>query len=123
LVVVAVLLIELLELKSVLEPLVEPVAEPDAPMVVPLPVVEPVVPAVVSVDGVVGAVLGVVLAVLEDDEVSVLLVVGAGVVVEVVEVSVLVSRWQADSDSAAMRARAAHCARGFVVIRTLLERL
>jgi hypothetical protein len=124
-VVVVVVVVELLAFMSVLEP-VAPVAEPDAPIVVPEPVVEPgVVPAValLSVEGVVGAVLGSVLAVLDEDDVSVLLVVGAGVVVEVVEVSVVVSRWQADSDRAAIRARAAQRARGFVFIRTLLEQL
>jgi hypothetical protein len=128
-VVVVVVVVELLAFMSVLEP-VAPVAEPEAPIVVPEPVVdvsvEPgVVPAValLSVEGVVGAVLGSVLAVLEEDDVSVLLVVGAGVVVEVVEVSVVVSRWQADSDRAAIRARAAQRARGFVFIRTLLEQL
>jgi hypothetical protein len=116
------LLIEPLELLESVVPAL-PVAEPEAPMLVPLPVlllVLPLVPAEVSalVLGAVG--LGDVPAALVDDD-----EVGGGVVVEEVdvEVSVVDSRWQADSDSAAIRARAAQRARGWVVIRTLLERL
>jgi hypothetical protein len=102
-----------------------PVAEPEAPMLVPLPVVLPA-PAVASVEPAgLALVLGLVLLV--EAELSAL-PEGAGavdgVVVDVV-LSVFVSRWQADSDSAAaaIRARAALRARGVVVIRTLLERL
>ena len=119
---------ELLELRSLDDPVVEAVAVPEAPIEVPLPV------ALASVDGVVPAVVpasveGVVPAVLDDvDEVSAL-VVGAGagttvVLLEDVEVSgVDASRWHAVRDSAAIRARAAQRAMGIVVIRTLLERL
>lgn len=103
---------------------VPPVAEPEAPMLVPLPVPDVEVSALVL-----GAVVEP--AVLDEDELSAPAVGAgavdgavAGVVVDVdVEVSVVVSRWQADSDIAAIRARAAQRARGRVVIRTLLERL
>jgi hypothetical protein len=92
---------------------VEP-AVPDAPMEVPLPVlVEPVVVSVVL--GVVGIVL------------ALLPVVPLGVVVdgttvvdeEDVDVSVAASSFlpQADRDRAAIRARAAHCAIGDLIIR------
>jgi hypothetical protein len=109
--------------------LVPPVAEPEAPMLVPLPVPDVEVSALVLGAVVLGAAVDP--AVLDEDELSAP-AVGAGavdgavdgVVVDVdVEVSVVVSRWQADSDIAAIRARAAQRARGRVVIRTLLERL
>jgi hypothetical protein len=113
------------------EPMSVPEAVPDAPMEVPLPVVEPVVepvaPAVVSVVlGVVPGVvvLGMVLAVLL---VSLGDVVVDGTVVleedEDVEVSVAASSFlpQADRDRAAIRARAAHCAIGDLIIRNSLR--
>ncbi|GAB3777104.1 hypothetical protein GCM10028796_55720 [Ramlibacter monticola] len=89
-----------------------------APMEVPLPVV----PVVVSVlEGVVGAVLAVLLVV------SLGGVVVDGVVLEVVDsvvVDVASSRLlQAVRDSAAIRARAAHCVIGDLIIRKLLEGL
>jgi hypothetical protein len=109
-----VLFMVLLEPMSV-EPVV-PLAEPDAPMLVPLPV-EPVVPEVSAL--VVGAVAGVVTD--EDSVVVVVVGAGAGTVVELVSVEVDVSRWQADSDRAAIRARAAQRARGVSIIGSLLE--
>jgi hypothetical protein len=103
----------------VVEPLVEP-AVPEAPIDVPLPVLVPAEPAVVSVllevepvpDMLPPAVLPVVL--LGD-------VVVDGVLLEVVEPVPASSRLpQADSESAAMRARAAHCAIGDLIIRNSL---
>jgi hypothetical protein len=107
--------------------LVEPAAEPEAPIDVPLPVLVPVPePAVVSV---LGGVAGV--DVLEAD---VLLLPGEvvldGAVLDVdedVEVSagvvMVVSSFllQALSDRAAIRARAAHCAIGDLIIRDSLS--
>ena len=101
-------------------PVLPPVAEPEAPMLVPLPV-----PLELEAEVSVLLVGGGATAVLDDEEVSPLVGGADGVVVDEVdvEVSVVDSRWQADSDSAAIRARAAQRARGRVVIRTLLERL
>jgi hypothetical protein len=100
--------------EPVAEPVVEPV--PPAPMEVPLPVP---VEAVVSFDvpGVV-VVLGAVLALVLLLEVS----AGVdGVVLEVVEVvSVLSFLLHADSDRAAIRARAAQVAIGDLIIRNSL---
>lgn len=111
-----VLLTEPLALASALP--VPPVAEPEAPMLVPLPVL----PLVLE-DDVSALVVG---GVEPDEEVAELVeggVVAGGVVVDEVDVDVSVvdSRWQADSDSAAIRATAAQRARGRVVIRTLLS--
>jgi hypothetical protein len=107
---------------------VVPVAEPvpEAPIEVPLPevvsvllpVVEPVPDAVVLPEPVVDvsapAVAG---GVVVDTD-------GEVVVVDEEEVEAASSRLpQADSDSAAIRARAAQRARGVVIIRKLLEQL
>jgi hypothetical protein len=124
------------ELMSVVLPVVEPVepAVPEAPMEVPLPVVEPMPelePAVVSVlvpvplvpsepEPVVdaelllvsdGSVVDGVVAVEVDEEVD-------GVVEEVAASSFLP---QALRDRAAIRARAAHCAIGDLIIRNSLR--
>ena len=115
------------------EPVVEPVVpavpvvsvEPPAPMEVPLPVAPEVAPmlpleAVLSVLGVVP---------IEPEPLAVLLVVSDGVVVvdgivldDVLEVSAGASSFllQALRDRAAMRARAAHCAIGDLIIRNSL---
>jgi hypothetical protein len=103
---------------------VEP-AVPEAPMEVPLPVVLPVVPAVVSV--VVAPGVPVVVPLMPP--VVVLLVVSLGdvvvegvVVLDVEDVEAASSRSpQADSDRAASRARAAHCAIGDLIIRNSLR--
>jgi hypothetical protein len=107
------------ELMSVLLPVAEPVepAVPEAPMEVPLPVLEPL--AVVSVLLVLGVVamepeLGDVELVLGD------VVVEGAVVEELGEVeaaSVSAFLPQADRVRAAIRARAAHCAIGDLIIR------
>lgn len=111
-VVLGVLLIEPLVAASVLPVL--PVAEPEAPMLVPLPVPD------VDVSALVLGAAAEPEVVLDDDELSAPAVAG-GVVVVDVDVEVSVSRWQADSDNAAIRARAAQRARGRLVIRTLLS--
>ena len=115
------------ELMSVLLPVAEPVAEPvvepavpEAPMDVPLPVLVPL--AVVSVLLVLGVVA------IEPELVLVLgeVVVDGTVVEELDEVEPApVSSFlpQADRDRAAIRARAAHCAIGDLIIRKLLEGL
>jgi len=104
--VVAVPEAEALEPESVVE------AEPDAPMDVPLPVVAPAVVSVLVLGGVTGVVLAVLL----------LLVVSLGVVGVVLEVVEVVSSCllQALRDRAAIRARAAHCAIGDLIIRNSL---
>lgn len=106
------------ELMSVLVPELEPVVEPavpEAPIEVPLPVLVPE-PAVVSVLLEVEPVpLAVPLPVLLGD------VVVDGGVLEVVEPVPASSRLpHADSDRAAIRARAAHCAIGDLIIRNSL---
>jgi hypothetical protein len=124
------------ELMSVLLPVVEPVepAVPEAPMEVPLPVVEPMpelAPAVVSV------LVPVPLVPREPEPVveAVLLVSDGSVVVDGVvaveveeEVEVSVDDVAASSflpqalrDRAAIRARAAHCAIGDLIIRNSLR--
>jgi hypothetical protein len=102
-VVVALGVLDVAELELMSVDPVEPEAVAGAPIDVPLPVAEPL--AVASVLGVAGAVGAGATAVDELDDVSVLLVTG-GVVVVVVEVSVLRSP-QAASDRAAIRARMA----------------
>ena len=103
------------ELMSVLLPVAEPVVEPavpEAPMEVPPPVLEPL--AVVSVLLVLGVVA------IEPELVLVLgEVVVEGVVVEELDEVAPVSSFlpQADRDRAAIRARAAHCAIGDLIIR------
>ena len=105
------------ELMSVLLPVAEPVVEPavpEAPMDVPLPVLVPL--AVVSVLLVLGVVA------IEPELVLVLgeVVVDGTVVEELDEVEPApVSSFlpQADRDRAAIRARAAHCAIGDLIIR------
>jgi hypothetical protein len=102
-------------------PVVLPVvvsAVPEAPIDVPLPV-EGVVLAVVSV---------LLLVPIEPEPLAVLLLVSLGVegvVLEVVDEDVDVSSClpQALRDRAAIRARAAHCAIGDLIIRELLEGL
>jgi hypothetical protein len=129
------------ELMSVLEPVV-PAAEPEAPMEVPLPVAPEVVPMLEPVPVVAPAVVSVAGAVpMEPEPVPdrlplepavVLLVVSLGDVVvdgavlEVVEDALepapASSRLpQADRDRAAIRARAAHCAIGDLIIRNSLR--
>jgi hypothetical protein len=106
-VVVAVPEAEVLAFWSVVE------AEPDAPMEVPLPVLAPAVVSVLVLGGVAGMVLAVLL----------LLVVSlgvVGVVLEVVELLVSSCLLQALRDRAAIRARAAHCAIGDLIIRNSL---
>jgi hypothetical protein len=125
-----------------LEPVVEPVLEPFVPVVEPGVVVEPAVPfallsgvvvvapeapivvplpveadplAVVSVLGVLGVVLAVLLVV------SLGVVVVEGVVLDVFEVSEVSCLLQALRDRAAIRARAAHCAIGDLIIRISLR--
>jgi hypothetical protein len=100
------------KLGSVLLPVAEPVepAVPEAPMEVLLPVLEPLAVESVLVLGVVAMepelVLGGILA-------------EGSVVEELDEVGAPVSSFlpQADRDSAAIRARAAHCAIGDLIIR------
>ena len=109
------------ELMSVLLPVAEPVVEPavpEAPMDVPLPVLVPL--AVVSVLLVLGVVA------IEPELVLVLgeVVVDGTVVEELDEVEPApVSSFlpQADRDRAAIRARAAHCAIGDLIIRNSLR--
>jgi hypothetical protein len=101
---------------------VEPVV-PEAPMEVPLPVVDGVVPAVGSVV-VLGVVIGVVLALLLVVSLGEVVVDGTVVLDEDdVDVSVAASSFlpQADRDRAAIRARAAHCAIGDLIIRNSLR--
>lgn len=126
---------------SVAEP-VEPVVSvvPEAPMDVPLPVVEPVVepmlepvpvvePAVVSVLPVLGVVpiepepvaLPVVEELVSVDDGVVLEVDGVVVVVEDDELAASSFLPQALRDRAAIRARAAHCAIGDLIIRNSLR--
>jgi hypothetical protein len=116
-------------LMSVLVPGVVAVPDVPAPIEVPLPVVEPVelvvLPELMSV--VLPVVLPVVVPlVLEPVPPAVLLLpVSLGIVVEgevLVEPVVPASSFlpQALRDRAAMRARAAHCAIGDLIIRTLL---
>jgi hypothetical protein len=86
------------ELMSLLVPELEPVAAPEAPIEVPLPVLEPAVVSVLPL-------------VLPGD------VLVEGGVLEVVEPVPASSRLpQALSDRAAIRARAAHCAIGDLII-------
>jgi hypothetical protein len=111
-------------LMSVL-PVVEPAAAPLAPIEVPLPVVMSVLPGV-AVEAV-ESVLPVVPDMLPVVSAVVLLVVSLGVVVDGIVVededeavsAALVSSFlpQADRDRAAIRARAAHCAIGDLIIR------
>ena len=106
-------------------PVAEPAAEPLAPIEVPLPVVS-VLPGV-AVEAVDESVLPVVPDMLPVVSAVVLLVVSLGVVVEGIVVededeavsAALVSSFlpQADRDRAAIRARAAHCAIGDLIIR------
>lgn len=126
---------------SVAEP-VEPVVSvvPEAPMDVPLPVVEPVAepmlepvpvvePAVVSVLPVLGVVpiepepvaLPVVEELVSVDDGVVLEVDGVVVVVEDDELAASSFLPQALRDRAAIRARAAHCAIGDLIIRNSLR--
>jgi hypothetical protein len=99
-------------LGSVLLPVAEPVepAVPEAPMEVPLPVLEPL--AVESVPLVLGVVAMEPELVLGD-------ILVEGVVEELDELEAPVSSFlpQADRDRAAIRARAAHCAIGDLIIR------
>jgi hypothetical protein len=99
-------------LGSVLLPVAEPVepAVPEAPMEVPLPVLEPL--AVESVPLVLGVVA-------MEPELALGDILVEGVVEELDELEAPVSSFlpQADRDRAAIRARAAHCAIGDLIIR------
>jgi hypothetical protein len=118
-------MLEVAELEPMSVPAAVPVAAvPEAPMEVPLPVVSPVVLpvaavvsvlAVVPVDGTVALPL----AVVSVDGVVGIVVLEVDEVVE--EVSVASCLPQADSVRAAIRARAAHWARGVTFIRNSLS--
>jgi hypothetical protein len=112
------------ELTSALLPVAEPVepAVPEAPMEVPPPVLEPVVEPVLEPLAVLSVLLGLGDVVLLPELEPVMPPLGElldGEVLEVLGEPAPVSSFlpQADRDRAAIRARAAHCAIGDLIIR------